>query len=96
MPSIDEIEKIIKESKTLTSRQWALVIVITIMCVGAAFWVENRYAKIEEINNKFQKNQQQLDSAHFLALEMFGLLSESQRRKIMEKINLSDHSNSVK
>lgn len=90
MPSLKDSEEIIATAKTFTPKQWAVILFLITSCVGTAFWVENRYAKIEEINQQFQKNQQQLDSAHFLTLEMFGLLTEAQRRQIMEKLNLSD------
>lgn len=65
------------------------MISIVTTTVSAAFWIENRYAKIEEINERFQKSQQQLESAHFLSLEIFGQLPETQRKQILEKLEVS-------
>lgn len=75
--------------KTFTSTQWSVIIFLIVGAITVIFAVENRYAKIREIEERFQQSQQQLDSAHFLSLELFGQLPENQRRQIMEKLELS-------
>lgn len=86
---INKTKDIIDVLKSFTSRQWAVIIFLITGAIWVVWFVENRYAKIVEIEQRFQQNQQQLESAHFLSLEMFGLLPESQRRQIMEKLEMA-------
>ena len=86
---MSDTEQTIQTMMGFTPKQWAVIVVLVTGCVGTAFWVENRYAKITEINEKFTQNQQQIESAHFLTLELFSLLTEKQRRAILEKLNLA-------
>ena len=86
---VKQTEEIIETARSFTARQIAVIIFIVIGSVSSVFWIENRYAKIKEINERFERSQQQLESAHFLTLEMFSLLPEAQRKQIIEKLNLS-------
>jgi hypothetical protein len=86
---IEKLKTIIDVLKSFSSNQWAVIILLVLGGIWAVWKVETRYAKIVEIEQKFQQSQQQLDSAHFLSLEMFGLLPEAQRRQIMEKLELA-------
>lgn len=70
-------------------KQWVVIITLVTTVVGSAFWVEKRYAKIQETEQKFSQNQQQLDSAYFLTLEMFSLLPENKKKAILEKLTIS-------
>lgn len=86
---VDKTSKIIQTMRSFDSNQWAVIIFLVVGCITAVWTVENRYAKIVEIEERFEKNQQQLESAYFLSLELFGQLPENQRRQIMEKLELS-------
>lgn len=86
---VNKTEDIIKAIQSFNARQIAVIIFIVISAVSFSFWVENRYAKIKEIEAKFQRSQQQLDSAHFLSLEMFSMLDDHQRKIIMEKLEFA-------
>jgi cellobiose-specific phosphotransferase system component IIA len=52
-------------------------------------FIENRYAKIVEIEQRFQQSQQQISQAHFLSLELLSLLSTEQQQTIRHKLELS-------
>ncbi len=86
---ITRTKTIIDVLRSFNSSQWAVIIFLVLGGIWAVWKVETRYAKIIEIEQRFQQSQQQLDSAHFLSLEIFGLLPESQRRQIMEKLELA-------
>ncbi|TFH08936.1 MAG: hypothetical protein E4H07_07050 [Nitrosomonadales bacterium] len=81
-------EEIVKELLSFTLKQWMVIATLATFCVGAAFWVEDRYAKIKVTEQRFSQNQQQLDSAYFLALEMFSLLPENEKKAILEKLTI--------
>lgn len=89
MPALEETEQVIDTVKSFTSRQLAVVILLVIGSVLTVAWVENRYAKIKEINQRMELSQQQIDSAHFLALELLDRLPEAQRRQILDKLALA-------
>ena len=82
--------------KSFNTKQWAVMIFVVVLSVMSAFWVEKRYAKISEIDKKFQQNQQQLDFAYFLSLELFGSLPESERNRISQKLELSKKNKEAK
>ncbi len=86
---IGKLKAIIEVLRSFNSSQWAVILFLVLGGIWAVWKVETRYAKIVEIEQRFQKSQQQLDSAHFLSLEMFGQLPEAQRRQIMEKLELA-------
>lgn len=86
---IEKTKGIIDVLKSFTSRQWSVIIFLVLGGIWVVYQVENRYAKIKEIEERFQQSQQQLDQAYFLSLEMFGLLPENQRRQIKEKLDLA-------
>ena len=89
MLGLDKIKDLIDALTSFNSKQLATLIFLIALCVAFAFWVENRYAKIREIDQQYQKSQQQLDSAYFLSLEMFSMLNDQQRKLILEKLELS-------
>lgn len=82
-------EEIVKVLLGFSIKQWVVIVSLIITVVGSAFWVEKRYAKIQETEQKFSQNQQQLDSAYFLTLEMFSLLPENKKKAILEKLTIS-------
>jgi hypothetical protein len=89
MLDFKKIGEMIDVFKSMTSNQIALIVVVVPLCVGAVLWVENRYAKISEIEKEFAIRQQQLESSYFLAVELLMTLPEQQRKLIMEKLELS-------
>jgi hypothetical protein len=91
--SLNDAEKVAEEIKRFSARQIAVILFLIISCVGTAFWVENRYAKIQEIEKQFSINQQQLNSAHFLSLEIFSILNDEQRKLILQKLELARQNN---
>lgn len=86
---INRARTIIDVLRSFNSTQWAVVLFLVIGGIWSVWQVENRYAKIMEVEQRFQQSQQQLESAYFLAIEMFGRLSEAERRQIMEKLELA-------
>lgn len=86
---IEKTKNIIDVLQSFNSRQWAVIIFLIVGAVWTVWQVENRYAKIKEIEERFQQNQQLIDDSYFLTLEMFSLLSESQRKLIMEKLEVA-------
>jgi len=89
MLDFKKIGEMIDVFKSMTSNQVALIVVVVPLIVGVVLWVENRYAKISEIDKELAIRQQQLESSYFLAVELFMTLPEQQRRLIMEKLDLS-------
>lgn len=73
----------------LSLQQLAIIVGFCSTCVGLTVHVEGRYAKIKEIDEKFQKNDQQLKLAHFLALELLSELPLEKRQEIRNKLELS-------
>lgn len=85
IPNLKDGEEVVKEIKNFTPKQIAVIILLITSCISTAFWVENRYAKIQEIEQQFSRNQQILDKAYFLALELFDLLTDDQKKAILIK-----------
>jgi hypothetical protein len=85
----EKTTSIIDIIKSFTSSQIAVILFLIIGSVWSILFIENRYAKIVEIEQRFQQSQQQISQAHFLSLELLSLLSTEQQQTIRHKLELS-------
>lgn len=98
-----DTEDTIKVLLGFTVRQWAVIVMLTASIISGGVWVEDRYAKIKDVeetvqatNTAFQQSKQQIEQAHFLSLEIFSKLPKAQRDEIMAKMNLVHSSKNTK
>lgn len=57
---IDKTTGIIDTLKKMTSREISVTLFLIIGSIAAAFWIENRYAKIEETKSDIEKAEQEI------------------------------------
>lgn len=84
-----DTEEIIKTAFGLTPLQWAFVILLLVFGVSLSFWIENRYAKIEETKksiekteNEIRKHKDEILQMHFKTLELIRLQPKSVQEEI--------------
>lgn len=94
---LKDSEEIIKTILGLTASQWALVIFLVVGSVSLAFWVENRYAKIEETKSSIEKTENEIKrhkdeilQMHFKTLELIRIQPKSVQEEI-EKNSRATH-----
>lgn len=75
-----DTEEVVKTLLGLTPQQWAVVVFLIVGAVSAAFWVENRYAKIQETRSDIERTQMEIMrhkdeilQMHFKTLELIRL-----------------------
>lgn len=89
MPNLKETTDIIGILKKMTSKELAVTIIVAILSVTAAFWVENRYANLVQTQNEIQKQQTQVLHLQNQILTVVNSLPEEVRKEIIERAKAS-------
>lgn len=81
----DKTQGIIDTVKNMSSRELAVTVTLIVMVVAAAFWVENRYAKLTETEERIARHQAQLIQVQTQILELINAQSPEAQRQIRER-----------
>lgn len=92
MPDIEQAADVIDTVRKFTSKQLSTVIFLCVIVVSFVFWVENRYAKIEEtrqeienIKSEIKKDKDQIFQLNAKTIEIFNTFPEDVKNAITEK-----------
>ena len=76
---------IIDTVRGMNSKELAVTLFLIIGCVGAAFWVENRYAKLRDTQERIEQQQTQLIQLQTQILNVVNALPADIRKEIVER-----------
>lgn len=92
MPDLDQTANVIDIIRKFSSKQLSTVIFLCVAVVSFVFWVENRYAKIEEtrkeieeIKSEIKKDKDQIFQLNAKTIEIFNTFPEEVKNAITEK-----------
>ena len=71
----------------MSNMELAVMIGAIIMFTTVAFWVENRYAKLLDTQEKLGQQQTEIRSLQMQLLQLINSLPEQQRKEFVERIS---------
>lgn len=84
-PDPEKTAGLIDTLRKMTSKELAATLVLIVFFVGAAFWVENRYAKLSETQERIERHQIQLVQMQTQILEVINAQSPEVQKQIRER-----------
>jgi hypothetical protein len=82
---VDQTTGVIDTIKGMTSRELAVMLVLIVLSVAGAFWIENRYAKLRDTQEVIQQQQAQVIQLQTQILNVVNALTPEQRKEILER-----------
>lgn len=94
---VDKTAGIIDTIKGMSSKELAVTLVLIVSCVLAAFWVENRYAKMRDTQIELGRQQQEIlrqqqnvENLQKQVINVVNSLPLDVRKEIIERSTLAD------
>lgn len=81
----EKVAGIIETLRNMSSKELAATLVLIALCVGAAFGLELRYAKLNETQERIERHQAQLIQVQTQILEVINAQSPEVQRQIRER-----------
>lgn len=82
---VEKTAGIIDTVKGMSSKELAVTLFLVVGCVGVAFWIENRYAKLADTQARIEQQQTQVLQLQTQILNVVNALPADVRKEIVER-----------
>ena len=82
---VENAEGVVSTIRGMSSKEIAVMVLLIILSVSVAFWVENRYAKLRDTQEVIKQQQAQLIQLQTQILTVSQALTPEQRKEIVER-----------
>lgn len=85
----NEVSSIIGTVRRMSNKDLAAVGTLIVFCVSAAFWIENRYAKLADTQMRIEQQQTEIIQLQTQILNVVNALPDGIRKEIIERSAVS-------